>query len=85
MKFRVMLYIMRHIVQPVFQLFLEEKISEVIGLFDSFLVAQRMKNLPAVQKEPSSFPGLGRSLEKGVAPHPSILAEESHGQRSLAG
>ena len=80
-----MIYIMRHIVQPVFQLFLEEKISEVIGLFDSSLVAQRMKNLPAVQKEPSSFPGLGRSLEKGLVPTPVFLPEESHRQRSLAG
>ena len=31
------------------------------------------------------IPGLGRSLEEGMATHSSILAGESHGQRSLAG
>ena len=31
----------------------------------------------------SSIPGLGRSLEKGMATHFSILPGKSHGQRSL--
>ena len=30
-----------------------------------------------------SIPESGRSLEKGVAPHSSILPGESHGQKSL--
>ena len=31
------------------------------------------------------IPGSGRSLEKEMATHSSILAWQSHGQRSLAG
>ena len=38
---------------------------KVIDLSDASLVAQKIKNLPAVQKEPSSFPGLGRSPGEG--------------------
>ena len=38
------------------------------------LVALPIKNLP-VENE-GSIPGLGRSLEKGIATHSSILAEE---------
>ena len=32
-----------------------------------------------------SIPGLGRSPEKEMAPHPVFLPGESHGQRRLAG
>ena len=32
-----------------------------------------------------SIPGLGRSLEKEMTTHSSILARESHGRRSLVG
>ena len=32
-----------------------------------------------------SIPGLGRSPEKGMATHSSVLAGEFYGQRSLAG
>ena len=35
--------------------------------------------------DPGSIPGLGRSLEKGMATHSSILAWEIPGQRSLEG
>ena len=35
--------------------------------------------------DPASVPGLGRSPGGGMATHSSILAGESHGQRSLAG
>ena len=35
--------------------------------------------------DPVLTPGLGRSLEKEMAAHSSILAQKSHGQRSLAG
>ena len=41
------------------------KTLEVIDLFDASLVAQRIKSLPAMHKEPSSFPGLGRSPGEG--------------------
>ena len=48
-------------------------------------MAQMVKNLPAVQE--IWFQSLGGEdpLEKGMATHSSILAGESHGQRSLAG
>ena len=36
-------------------------------------------------EEPASIPGLGRSLEEEMATHSSILAGDSHGQRSLGG
>ena len=35
-------------------------------------------------EDPGSLPGLGRSLEKGMATHTVFLPGESHGQRSLA-
>ena len=38
----------------------------------------------AVVRDMGSIPGLGRSLEEGMATHSSILAGESDGQRSLA-
>ena len=40
----------------------------------AFLVAQLVKNLPAVARDLGSIPGLGRSLEKRKATHSSILA-----------
>ena len=36
-------------------------------------------------RDTGSVPGPGRSLEEGMPTHSSILAWESHGQRSLAG
>ena len=44
-----------------------------------------VKNLPAMQE--SGFRSLGQEepLEKGMATHSSVLAGESHGQRSLVG
>ena len=44
-----------------------------------FLVAQRVKNRPAMQGDLGSVPGLGRS------PGGGLLPVESHGQRSLVG
>ena len=47
-----------------------------------------VKNLPAYardQKDGNSIPGPEDSLEEGIANHSSILAGESHGQRSLTG
>ena len=40
----------------------------------SLLVAQLAKNLPAMQVTPVRFLGWEDPLEKGMAPHPSILA-----------
>ena len=47
------------------------------------LVAQMVKNLPAMQE--TQFQSLGRedSLEKGMATLSSILAWKFHGQRRL--
>ena len=49
------------------------------------VVAQIVKNLPAMQK--TQVRSLGREdlLEKGIATHYRILPKESHGQRSLVG
>ena len=53
------------------------------------LVAQLVKNLPAVQETPVRFLGWEDLLEKGMATHSSILtwrilwAEETVGYRSL--
>jgi len=50
------------------------------------LVAQRIKNPPAMQETRIQFLGQEDPLEKEMATHSSILAwKESPGQRSLAG
>ena len=49
-----------------------------------FLVAQTVKNLPAVQATQVWSLGWEDPLEKGMATHSSILPEESHGQRNMA-
>ena len=49
------------------------------------LVAQSVKNLPAVQETWVRFLSWEDSLEKEMATHSSILAGESHGQRRVAG
>ena len=48
------------------------------------LVAQNPAN-GGDSRDAGSIPGSGRSLEKEMVPHSSILAWENHGQRSLAG
>ena len=48
-------------------------------------MAQTVKNLPAMQETQVRSLGGEGSLEKGMATHSSVLARESHGQRSLAG
>ena len=45
---------------------------------------QRVKNLPANAGDVGTIPGSGRSPPE-MATHSSILAEEFHGPRSLAG
>ena len=49
------------------------------------LVAQTVKNLPAVQETQVQSLGEEDPQEKGMVPHFSILAREFHGQRSLVG
>ena len=48
-------------------------------------MAQMVKNLPAVPETRIESMGQEDLLEKGVTTHPSILAWESHGQKSLVG
>ena len=48
-------------------------------------MAQRVKNLPAVQKAWVQSLGWEDPLEKGMATHSSILAWRIPGQRRLAG
>ena len=49
------------------------------------LVAQMVKNLPALQETGVLSLGWKDPLEEGMAIHSSILAWKSHGQSSLAG
>ena len=49
------------------------------------LVAQMVKNLPAMQETRVQPQGQEDPLEKGWLPTPIFLSEESHGQRNLAG
>ena len=50
-----------------------------------FPIAQKVKNLPAMQETQVPFLSQEDPLEKEIAIHSSILAGESHGQRSLVG
>ena len=55
----------------------------------NFLVAQLVKNLPAVQETPAQFLGWEDPLKEGIASHTSILArripwtEEPGGLQSM--
>ena len=49
------------------------------------LVAQSVKDLPAVQENQVQSLGWEDPLEKELATHSSILAWEFHGQKSLEG
>ena len=49
------------------------------------LVAQMVKNPPTMWETWVQSLGWEDTLEEGVATHSSILAGESHGQRSLVG
>ena len=52
--------------------------SFIVSFYWASLVAQMVKNLHAMQGACSqSIPGSGRSLEEGLATHPSILAWRS--------
>ena len=52
--------------------------------FGASLVAQRVKNLPAMEVTQVRSLGWEDSLEKGMATHSSILFSEMPRQRSLA-
>ena len=56
-------------------------IMEILG----FPGGSSVKNLPAVQETQAQSLVWDDPLEEGTATHSSILAGESHGQRSLAG
>ena len=49
------------------------------------MVAQMVKNLPAMQETQDQFLGQEDPLEKGWQPTPVFLPGGSHGQRSLVG
>jgi len=49
------------------------------------LVAQTIKNPPAMQETQVRSLGWEDPLEKGIATTPVFLTGESHGERSLAG
>ena len=49
------------------------------------LIAQLVKNLPAIQETPVRFLGQEDPLEKEMTTTPVFLPGESHGQKSLAG
>ena len=57
--------------------------TTLLSNFWASLVAQAVKNPPAMQKTLVWSLGRVDSLEMGMASHSSILAGEFHGQRSL--
>ena len=58
--------------------------NDVLGLRTS-LVAQLVKNLPAMQAAWVRSLGWEDPVEKGMATHSSILLGDSYGQKSLEG
>ena len=60
------------------------KIPGILESVQASLVAQLVKNLPAVQETQVQSLGQEESMEKEIATHSSILAWR-HGQRSLVG
>ena len=61
-------------------------VCEYVCIYQASLVAQTVKNLPAMQGDLDSIPGLGRSLGRGHGnPLQYTCLENPHGQRNLAG
>ena len=54
---------------------------EILLLSDPSLVAQTVKNVPAMRETWAQSLGREDPLEKGMATHSSILAGELHGQK----
>ena len=59
-------------------LIIELNFRTLIKLLWASLVAQTIKNFACNAGDPGSIPGWGRSLEKEMATHSSILAGEFH-------
>ena len=55
------------------------------GSYFTSLVAQMVKHLPAMWEKQVRSLGQEDTLKEEMATHPSILAWEIHGQRSLMG
>ena len=61
-------------------------VCEYVCIYQASLVAQTVKNLPAMQGDLDSIPGLGRSLGRGHGNRLQYTClENPHGQRNLAG
>ena len=54
------------------------------SIYMASLLAQKVKNLPAMQETRVRSLDWEDPLEKGMATHSSILTGEFHGQRSMA-
>ena len=65
--------------------FAGERIGYPLQCSWASLVAQLVKNLPALQETQVRFLGWEDPLEKEMAIHSSVLAWKSHGERSLVG
>ena len=61
-----------------------QRLTKYLVYSNLSLIAQLVKNLPAMQKTQVQFLGQEDPLEKGPATHSSILPGEFHEQRSLA-
>ena len=61
------------------------KLLMPLRLYEAYLVAQTVKNLSEMQETQLQALDQEDPLEKGMAPHTSMLAWEFHGQRSLEG
>jgi len=64
---------------------MEDKVCFAITSDWASLMAQMVKNLPAVRETRVRSLGREDALEKGMASTVVFLPGESHGQRSLAG
>ena len=63
----------------------QQRVTNTTSYYNAFLVAQMVKNPPAMQETWVRSLGWGDPLEEGLATHFSILAWRIHGQRSLVG
>ena len=58
---------------------------QLCAIYMASLVAQKVKSLPVMRENLVQSLGWEDPLEEGMATHSSILPENPHGQRSLAG
>ena len=63
----------------------QQRVTNTTSYYDASLVAQMVKNPPAMQETWVRSLGWEDPLEEGLAAHFSILAWRIHGQRSLVG